>query len=84
MAALEGRGDVAAGTAGEPAVPLPLHARNLLTNLPQFSNADAVAGAIKPLLKRVASVSRLRRAAVVAACLAFPVLIGVFMTVGMP
>ena len=74
VAALEGRADAAAKTAGEAAVPLPLHARNFLKSLPQLSDADAVAGALKPLLQRVTSVSRWRRAAVVAGCVAFPVL----------
>ena len=72
VAALEGRADAAAKTAGEVAVPLPLHARDFLKNLPQLSDADAVAGAIQPLLQRVTAVSRLRRAAVVAGCWPFP------------
>jgi uncharacterized RDD family membrane protein YckC len=80
VAALEGRADAVARTAGEPAVPLPLHARNYLKNLPQLSSADAVAGAIQPLLRRVAAVSRLRRAALVAGCMAFPVLTSVLMS----
>jgi hypothetical protein len=39
--------------------------------------------ALKPLLHRVSEVSRLRRAAVVAGCLVFPVLVGVSMLMGM-
>ena len=41
-------------------------------SLPQLLNADAAAVALKPLLQRVAEVSRLRRAAVVVGCLVFP------------
>ncbi|MGO9115627.1 MAG: protein kinase domain-containing protein [Thermoguttaceae bacterium] len=83
VAALEGRADAAAAkTAGEAAVPLPLHARNFLKSLPQLSSADAVAAAIHPLLKRPIAVSRLRRATVVAGCIAFPLFIGISMIVG--
>jgi hypothetical protein len=39
-----------------------------------MAGADAVAAALKPLLNRVAAVSRLRRAALVAGCVVFPVL----------
>jgi serine/threonine protein kinase len=74
VAALEGRVDTAAKTSGEPAVPLPLHARSFFSNLPQFPDADAVADALQPLLRRVTSISRWRRAAVVAGCAAVPVL----------
>ena len=49
VAALEGRADAAAKTAVDAAVPLPLHARNFLKNLPQLSPVDAVAAAIQPL-----------------------------------
>jgi hypothetical protein len=83
VAALEGRAEAAAKTAGEAAVPLPLHARVFLHNLPQLSGADAVAGAIQPLLRRPTAVSRLRRAAVVAGCAAFPALMSSFLILGM-
>jgi uncharacterized RDD family membrane protein YckC len=73
-AALEGRVDAGAKAAGEVVVPLPLHARAFLNNLPQLADAEAVAGALQPLLRRVTAVSRLRRAAVVAGCLALPAL----------
>ncbi|MGO9109710.1 MAG: protein kinase domain-containing protein, partial [Thermoguttaceae bacterium] len=79
MAALEGQAEAAAKPAVEAAVPLPLHARNFLKNLPQLSPADAVATAMHPLLKRPTAVSRLRRVAVVAGCAFFPVIIGFFM-----
>jgi hypothetical protein len=39
-----------------------------------LTSAQAIAGALHPLLNRVAEVSRLRRAAIVAGCLAFPIL----------
>lgn len=83
VAALEGRAEMAAKTAGETAVPLPLHARVFLKNLPQLSGADAVAGAIQPLLRRPTAVSRLRRAAVVVGCAAFPALLSSFMILAM-
>jgi hypothetical protein len=40
-----------------------------------LTGADAVVAALKPLLSRVAAVSRLRRAALVAGCIVFPVLV---------
>jgi eukaryotic-like serine/threonine-protein kinase len=52
--------------------PLPLHARDFLEKLPQLGGPDAVAQALRPLLSRVTVVSRARRAAIVAGCLAFP------------
>ena len=54
-------------------MPLPLHARAFLKGLSQMASAGAVAAALKPLLSRVATVSRLRRAALVAGCIVFPV-----------
>ncbi len=83
VAALEGQVRTIAKTAAEAAVPLPLHARNFLKNLPQLSNADAVAAALEPLLRRVTTVSRLRRAAVVAGCLALPVFASAMMVFSM-
>ena len=72
-AALAGTGAASAKTASEVAVPLPLHARAFLKSLSQMAGADAVAAALKPLLSRVAVVSRLRRAALVGGCIVFPV-----------
>ena len=83
VAALAGRVDVAARTTDEPAVPLPLHARSFLEQLPQFPDADAVVGGLQPLLRRVTSVSRWRRAAVVVGCIVPPLLMSLFMTLGM-
>ena len=79
VAALEGRPDVAVKTAKEVAVPLPLHARKVLQDLPQLADAGAVAGGLQPLLRRIASISRWRRAAVVAGCIALPLLTCLFM-----
>ena len=73
-AALTGHPDGSAQAAGEVAAALPLHARAFLKSLPQMTRADALAAALKPLLNRVAAVSRSRRAALVAGCIVFPVL----------
>jgi uncharacterized RDD family membrane protein YckC len=72
--ALAGTGEASAKAASEVAVPLPLHARTFLKTLPQLAGAGAIAAALKPLLSRVAAVTRWRRAALVAGCVAFPVL----------
>jgi eukaryotic-like serine/threonine-protein kinase len=72
-AALAGRAEIAAGTGGAVEVPLPMHARQLLDRLPQLPGPDVVAEALKPLLSRLAVVTRWRRAGIVAGCLAFPV-----------
>lgn len=55
---------------------LPLHARKFLETLPTLAGADEIAGAIQPLLRRVAEVTRLRRTLIVAGCVAFPLLSG--------
>lgn len=55
-------------------VPLPVHARRFLEKLPALPTVEAVAGALKPLLHSLAVVTRARRAALVAGCLAVPVL----------
>ncbi len=83
VAALEGRLDLAAKTPDVPAVPLPLHARSFFEQLPQFPDANAVAGALQPLLRRMTSVSRWRRAAVVAGCIIPIVYMSVFMAFSM-
>jgi hypothetical protein len=72
-AALEGTGGAAAGNVALP-LPLPLHARAFLKSLSQMAGADAAVAALKPLLNRVAAVSRLRRAALVGGCMVFPLL----------
>jgi len=72
--ALIGNPDGAARAAGDVCVPLPPHARAFLEGLPQMAGADTVATALKPLLSRLAAVSRLRRAALVAGCIIVPVI----------
>jgi hypothetical protein len=72
-AALEGTGAASGKAPGDVAVPLPLHARAFLKGLSQMAGVEAVAAALKPLLSRVAVVSRLRRAALVGGCIVFPV-----------
>lgn len=51
---------------------IPLHARRFLEALPSLTGADEIAATIRPLLRRVAAVTRLRRSLIVAGCLAFP------------
>ena len=45
--------------------------------------AEAIAVALKPLLQRIVTVSRLRRAGVLLGCLAFPLIVAVMMIFGM-
>src|ERR1051326_2090620 len=71
-AALTGNPKGVAQATGEVAVPLPVHTRAFLRSLSQMAGADAVAAALKPLLSRVAGVSRLRRAPLVSGLRAFP------------
>jgi hypothetical protein len=87
VAALEGR-------AVEPeeacdravAVPLPLHAKSVLDELPRIEGSEHFARRLKPLLGRTASVSRTRRLGLLATCFAPMVLfagvfaLGLFMT----
>jgi eukaryotic-like serine/threonine-protein kinase len=72
--ALTGSRDASAQPADDVARPLPLHARAFLKSLSQMAGADAVVAALKALLRRVPAVSRLRRAALVAGCVVFPML----------
>jgi uncharacterized RDD family membrane protein YckC len=65
------------------AAPLPLHARSFLKSLPSLPNVEAVAATLKPLLQRVTTVSRLRRAGLVAGCIAFPLVASVGLAAGM-
>ena len=76
VAALAGRADGTGEAAAPPALPLPLHARDFLNRLPQLPDAQAAAAALKPLLPRVAAVTRWRRAAIVSGCLAVPLFFG--------
>jgi hypothetical protein len=77
-AALAGETPAESQTLVDVNTPLPLHARAFLEELPKLTDAAAVKTALKPLLPRLAVVSRWRRAAVVAGCVAFPVLMAIF------
>ncbi len=80
---LAGDVDAAANPPGEVPVPLPLHVRELLNNLPGFSGPEAFLLALRPLLQRVALVTRWRRTALVVGCVAFPVFAAVAMIFGL-
>jgi len=73
-AALGGRPDAPAHNASDVPVRMPIHARAFLKGVAHAAGADAVAAGLKPLLNRPAAVSRLRRAALVGGCVAFPLL----------
>lgn len=72
-------GNASAKSAREVVMPFALHARDFLNRLTEIPDAGAIAKALKPLLSRVATVSRWRRAAVVAGCVAFPLIASVGM-----
>ncbi len=55
-------------------LPLPLHARQWLNQLPKLPDADAAVRTLEPLLQQLAGITRWRRAAIVAGCLAGPIL----------
>jgi eukaryotic-like serine/threonine-protein kinase len=76
-AALGGGANAALQAADQVNVPLPLHARAFLSGLPKLSDAAAVNAGIRPLLSRLAAITRKRRAAVVAGCIAFPLVVAV-------
>jgi hypothetical protein len=80
--ALEGRPEAAEEPVEKIKIHLPLHARDFLKKLPGIDSAEAIAGAIKPLLHRLTIVSRPRRAAAVVGCVAFPVLFLLLASVG--
>jgi eukaryotic-like serine/threonine-protein kinase len=81
-AALANESVVAAKAPGEIAVPLPLHARDFLKRLPQFPDAETIRTTLKPLLLKLPVISRWRRAAVVAGCMAFPLISAAGMMLG--
>ena len=81
--ALASRENTVPGAPNAVPVPMPLHARQFLDRLPQLPGPDVVAGALKPLLSRLAGVTRWRRAGIVAGCLAFPLLASVAMLFGL-
>ena len=64
-------------------VPLPVHARKFVEVLSTLPTAETVLGALKPLLRKLAVVTRARRAVLVAGCLAVPVLMASFSAVSM-
>jgi eukaryotic-like serine/threonine-protein kinase len=74
VAALALNGDSLLSSTGRPipSAPVPLHARAFLERMPELPSAPAVALALKPLLNRVAVISRVRRAALIAGCVAVP------------
>ena len=83
VAALEGRivgADAARGRV--PAAPVPLHARKFLIALPTFISLDSLTGDLKPLLQKVASVTRRRRLGLVVACAALPIFMAGVMLLG--
>lgn len=67
----------------EVGVPLPVHAREFLRQLPGLADPDAVVRALQPLLHRAALVTRARRVLLVAGCVAFPALVAASMVLGM-
>ncbi len=82
-AALTGSAEPIAKAGFPVSIPLPVHARRFLEQLSQFPDPEAAAATLKPLLQRVAQVSRLRRAAIVAGCLAMPVISTLAVIMGM-
>jgi hypothetical protein len=75
VAALEGRiVDVEAARGRTPAAPVPLHAREFLIALPTFEAVEPLVSGLKPLLQKVASVTRRRRFGLVAGCAFVPLL----------
>jgi hypothetical protein len=69
---LTGKAGAVEPAGGESSFRLPLHARSFLQTLLGLPDAQAAMRALRPLLQRLAEVTKLRRAAIVAGCLAFP------------
>jgi serine/threonine protein kinase len=80
--ALEGGPDAATKPPGEVSVPLPLHVRHFLKGFPQIKDVESLLLGLRPLVHRVATVTRRRRAAIVAGCLVFPISIAGFVFLG--
>ncbi|MGA3163476.1 MAG: protein kinase [Verrucomicrobiota bacterium] len=74
-AALTGQPEAGARTASVVPSPLPLHVRHFLDSLQKLPDADTVASTLKPLLSRLAGVSRWRRVGIVAGCFIGPLFI---------
>jgi uncharacterized RDD family membrane protein YckC len=81
-AALGGRADGVEGAAYEPLVPLPMHARKFLESMVSLS-PEAIVSSLKALLQRAAAVTRVRRIAIVAGCVVFPLMASVGGAFGM-
>jgi uncharacterized RDD family membrane protein YckC len=79
-AALQGS---AVSSGASPARPLPLHASEFLAKLVGLADADLAVSELAGLLQRPACVSRLRRAAIVAGCAAFPIFCACSLALGM-
>ncbi len=62
---------------------LPLHARGFIETLPALAGTEAIATALKPLLRRAAEVTRMRRAVIVAGCVVFPLFMSLAAVFGM-
>ncbi len=84
VSALEGR-TVAAAEARPVlvTVPLPFHAHDILQELQTAISPSLLVERLRPLLNNLATVSRRRRFALIAACCALPVFIGAVVCVGL-
>jgi hypothetical protein len=84
IAALEGRMIHAdAAQSRTVAVPVPLHARAFLSELATLRDFDALTSGLKPLLQRVASVTRARRLGLAIGCGLVPALMVLLTMVGL-
>ena len=81
--AVESVGNAPIHPSAQATVPLPLHAKEFLGRLPQLVEAQTIVSTLTPLLKRVASVSVARRAALVTGCILFPLCVTLAMLFGM-
>ncbi len=81
-AALTGRIEPPAKNITALDVPLPLSAREFLLSARDFLDADFYRGRLQPLLNKVATVTRMRRLAVLAGCLAFPLCASLMIVAG--
>ncbi len=64
--------------------PIPLHAVSFRENLALYPNPSSLIDALKQLVHRVTSVSRIRRVFLVVGCIAFPILAFLMMLFAMP
>ncbi|KPK80620.1 MAG: hypothetical protein AMJ81_11725, partial [Phycisphaerae bacterium SM23_33] len=83
VAMLEGRVvDAHAARGKTPAAPVPLHARKFLMALPTSRDLEDLTAGLKPLLQKVAFVTRRRRFGLVLGCALFPILMAGFTLFG--